>query len=128
MLFGKFCGLRDGPRWEEYISPPQPFIHPEGSAYDPPAVAGKSGPHSGMLCPVRALAAYVEQTQSMRTTDELFVCYGERAMGAGLSKQRLPHWIVDTITTAYRLAGRTVLGSVVAHSTRGVAESWAQLR
>ncbi|CAB1317798.1 unnamed protein product, partial [Coregonus sp. 'balchen'] len=47
-----------------------PFIL---SAYDPPAVAGESGPPSGMLCPVRALADYVERTRSVRTTDQLFV-------------------------------------------------------
>ena len=102
-----------------------PFIL---SAYDLPAVAGESEPPSGMLCPVRALAAYVERTRSVRTTDQLFVCYGERVLGAGLSKQKLSHWIMDTITTAYSLAGMPVLGSVVAHSTRGVAASWALLR
>jgi hypothetical protein len=58
----------------------------------------------------------------------LFVCYGERVLGAGLSKQILSLWIVDMIMTAYRLAGKPVLGSVVAHSTRGVAASWALLR
>jgi hypothetical protein len=61
----------------------------------------------------------VERTWSVRTTDQLFVCYGE---------QMLSHWIVDMITTAYRLAGMPVLGSVVAHSTRDVAASWALLR
>ena len=57
------------------------------SAYDTPAVAGESGPPSGMLCPVRALAAYMERTRSVRTTDQLFVCYGERILEAGLSSR-----------------------------------------
>ena len=70
----------------------------------------------------------MERTRSGVTTDQLFVCYDERVLGAGLSKQRFSHWIVDTITTAYLLAGSPVLGSVVAHSTRGAAASWALLR
>eukprot|EP00063_Salmo_salar_P059803 XP_014034638.1 PREDICTED: zinc finger protein 226-like [Salmo salar] len=44
-----------------------PFIL---SAYDPPGVE-ESGPPSGMLCPARALAAYVERTRALRTTDHL---------------------------------------------------------
>ena len=38
-------------------------------------------------------------------------------------RNRLLHWIVKTITTAYQLAGRPLLSAVVAHSTRGVATS-----
>jgi hypothetical protein len=51
-----------------------------------------------------AVAAYVERTQSVRT-DQLFVCYDERVLGAVLSNRKLSHWIEETITTAYRLAG-----------------------
>ena len=34
-----------------------------------------------------ALAAYVERTRSVRTTYQLFVCYGERVLGAWLSNR-----------------------------------------
>ena len=81
-----------------------------------------------MLCPVRALQAYVSRTQSLRRTDQLFVCHAERVRGSSLSKQRLSHWIVDTIHLAYSLAGRPQPVGVVAHSTRGTATSRALLR
>jgi hypothetical protein len=75
---------------------------------------------------VRALAAYVEWTLSEKT-DQLLVCYGE-SPGSWAYQSRGSHWIVETITTAYRLAGIPVLGSVVARSTRGVATSRSLLR
>ncbi|KAG1957248.1 gastrula zinc finger protein XlCGF57.1-like [Pimephales promelas] len=45
--------------------------------------------------------------------------------GRALSKQRLSHWIVDTIALAYQQQGRPCLLGVTAHSTRSVASSWA---
>ena len=51
-----------------------PFIL---SAYDPPGAAEEPGAPSGMLCPAWALAVYVERTRAVRTTDQLFFCYGE---------------------------------------------------
>lgn len=98
------------------------------SAYTPPMSVSETGATSGVLCPVRAVDTYVTRTQAFRKSDQLFVCYGERVLGQRLSKQRLSHWIVDTITTAYRLASRPLPSAVVAHSTRGVATSWALLR
>ena len=98
------------------------------SAYAPPLGDVQSGGGPSPLCPVRALATYVSRTQSVRQTDQLFVCYGARALGQGLSRQRLSHWVVDAISTTYGLAGRPLPGPVVAHSTRGVATSWARLR
>lgn len=98
------------------------------SAYTPPTSASGIGTASSVLCPVRALDTYVTRTRAFRKSDQLFVCYGERVLGQRLSKQRLSHWIVDTITTAYQLAGRPLSSAIVAHSTRGVAASWALLR
>ena len=97
-------------------------------AYVPPLSGEDSGDASHVLCPVRALDAYVDRTKAIRSTDQLFVCYGGRVLGQGLSKQRLSHWLVDTISCAYHLAGQALPPAVVAHSVRGVATSWAQLR
>ena len=81
------------------------------------------------LCPVRALRAYVERTQPLRGAGtQLFVCYGGRRLGLPLSKQRLSHWLVDAISAAYVDLGQPVPENVVAHSTRGIATSWAALK
>ena len=81
------------------------------------------------LCPVRALRAYVDRTQALRGTGtQLFVCYGGKNFGLPLSKQRLSHWLVDTISAAYASLGQPVPGKVVAHQTRGMATSWAALK
>lgn len=79
-------------------------------------------------CPVRALDTYFTRTKTIRQSDQLFVCYGQRVLGKSLSKQRLSRWIVDTITTVYQLAGWTLPSAVAAHSIRGVVTSWALLR
>lgn len=35
------------------------------------------GAHVDVLCPVRSLDEYVERTQVMRHSDQLFVCFGD---------------------------------------------------
>jgi hypothetical protein len=110
------------------------------SAYDRPAVAGESGPPSDMLCPVRALAAYVERTWSVRTTDQLFV-YGESPTPRTPSKQRLsldhgndydsmpPGWRASagicggTFNEVWLILGSTVRGVPLADIC--AAASWA---
>ncbi len=54
------------------------------------------------LCPVRMLKQYVLRTASWRVTDQLF---GPGKKGAPLSKQRLAHWVADSIVEAYRATG-----------------------
>ena len=80
------------------------------------------------LCPVRAVTAYIQRTQAVRRSDQLFVCYDPGRVGRPLSKSRLSHWVVDTIRQAYVLSGMPVPSGVRAHSTRGVAASWALWR
>ena len=92
--------------------------------FDPPATDGELR----ALCPVRALVAYIGATAQVRQTEQLFVCYGGHNRGRALSKQRLSHWIVDTISQAYRVNGRALPTGVRCHSTRGVSTSWAALR
>ncbi len=80
------------------------------------------------LCPVRALRQYVDRTRSFRTSEQLFVCYGGQQKGNAVSKQRMAHWIVDAITLAYEAQGVPCPLRLRAHSTRGVASSWALAR
>ncbi|CAM4452425.1 unnamed protein product [Leuciscus chuanchicus] len=57
----------------------------------------EADPALALLCPVRALRAYVDRMQCFRTSDQLFVCYGGKLKGKALSKQRLSHWIVEPL-------------------------------
>ena len=85
----------------------------------------EADPALALLCPVRALRLYVDRTRSFRTSDQLFVCYGGQQKGKAVSKQRMAHWIVDAIALAYESQGVPCPLRLRAHSTRGVASSWA---
>ncbi len=84
----------------------------------------EADPALALLCPVRALRQYTDRTQSFRTSEQLFVCYGGQQKGKAVSKQRMAHWIVDVITLAYEAQGVPCPLRLRAHSTRGVASSW----
>ncbi|XP_063350743.2 uncharacterized protein LOC134642723 [Pelmatolapia mariae] len=77
------------------------------------------------LCPVRVLRTYIERTQNVRLCDQLFVCFANPKRGRALSKQRLSHWIIEAISLAYSTRGLALPHGVRAHSTRGMATSWA---
>ncbi|XDV14326.1 hypothetical protein PO909_014597 [Leuciscus waleckii] len=68
----------------------------------------EADPALAFLCPVRALRVYIDRTQSFRTSDQLFVCYGGQQKGKAVSKQRLAHWLVDAITRAYESQGANI--------------------
>ncbi len=57
--------------------------------------------------------------------DQLFVCFGGQQKGKAVSKQRLAHWIVETIVSAYQAWHFPRSIGVRAQSTRGVSSSWA---
>ncbi|KAL0164048.1 hypothetical protein M9458_039801, partial [Cirrhinus mrigala] len=78
-----------------------------------------------LLCPVRALRTYIERSASFRQSEQLFVCFGGRNKGHPVTKQRLSRWIVDAIRLAYSSLGLQCPIGVCAHSTRGMASSWA---
>ncbi len=88
----------------------------------------EADPALALLCPVCALRQYTDRTQSFRTSEQLFVCYGGQQKGKAVSKQRMAHWIVDAITLAYEAQGVPCPLRLRAHSTRGVASSWALAR
>ncbi|XDV41091.1 hypothetical protein PO909_010017 [Leuciscus waleckii] len=80
---------------------------------------------AGLLCPVRALRAYVSRSSAFRQTEQLFVSFSGRSKGLAASKQSLSRWIVDAIALAYASKGMQCPLGVRAHSTRGKASSWA---
>lgn len=59
-----------------------------------------------LLCPVRALACYVERTAPFRCAEQLFVCYGKGVAGKTLSKKREACWPCECISQAYRQVGK----------------------
>lgn len=93
--------------------------------FDPPP---GEGPGLELLCPVRALRAYVGATARIRRAEQLFLCHSGANKGGALSRQRLSHWIVDTIGHAYEASNRHVPPGVRCHSTRSVSTSWAAMR
>ncbi len=90
------------------------------SAFFPP-----SGSQESLLCPVRALKVYIERSASYRKSEQVFVGFGNRPKGGPVTKQRISRWLVDAITLAYSSSGLLCPIRVRAHSTRGIASSWA---
>ena len=105
-------------------SGPVAHIHPVTlSAFPPPEETDRESLR--ILCPVRAIAAYLEHTQTFRgSTRQLFVCFGGAQGGQALKCGTFSRWLVDLISASLVPATR---GSVNAHSTRGVSSSVALL-
>ncbi len=80
------------------------------------------------LCPVRAVRSYMDRTQSFRRSDQLFVSWAEPRRGQPVTKQRLAHWVVEAIALAYKSRDLQPPAGLRAHSTRGMAASWALFR
>ncbi len=78
-----------------------------------------------LLCPVRALRIYFERSAPFRHTEQLFVSFDNCAKGHPVTKQRLSKWILDAVMLAYSSLGLQCPIGVRAHSTRGIASSWA---
>lgn len=78
-----------------------------------------------LLCPVSALNVYLVCSAPFRQSDQLFVYFGGRTKGLPITKWRLFRWIVDAFSMAYASVGQVCLIGARAHSTRGMASSWA---
>ncbi len=70
-----------------------------------------------LLCPVRALRIYLDRTQCVRSSKQLFVCHGGQQKEKAVSKQRLAHWIVEAVALVYQSQGEPCPLGVRAHST-----------
>ena len=80
------------------------------------------------LCPVRALRLYLQKTKDSRASSQLFVSFGPGRSRSAVLRSSLSRWVVDAIKMAYDSAGVPVPEGLRAHSTRGVAASWAVTR
>ncbi|XP_030199953.1 uncharacterized protein LOC115533546 [Gadus morhua] len=100
----------------------------ELSAFHPPPFSSAEEQRLDTLCPVRALHVYVRRSAAFRKGDQLFVSWATPHRGKPLSRQRLSHWIVEAISLAYESRGLQPPHGLRAHSTRGMATSWALFR
>lgn len=78
-----------------------------------------------ILCPVRVLHAYTGRMKIFTKSDQLFISWAKSHRGMSITKQCLSHWIVGAINMAYTSKGLQPLAELCAHSTRGIATSWA---
>ncbi len=96
--------------------------------FHPPPFASSEDERLHMLCPVRALKLYVDNSKVWRKTSQLLVCFGVGRRGLAMSKQRISHWVRDAISLAYEARNISSPLSLRAHSTMGVASSQALFR
>ncbi len=125
--------LEFGPNYSKVVLKPRQGYVPKvlSTPFRAQVITFSVLPHSdedqelSLLCPVRALRIYFERSAPFRRSEQLFVSFGNRARGRPVMKQRLSRWIVDAVTLAYSSLGLQCPIGVRAHSTRGIASSWA---
>ena len=94
-------------------------------AFHPPPFSSDEDRRLHCLCPVRALKVYIDRSKTSRQSDQLFVSWDPRAVGKPITKMRLSRWLVEAIQSAYDSKGMLPPEGLRAHSTRGMAASWA---
>ncbi len=94
-------------------------------AFCPPPFQNVDQVRHNLLCPVRALDAYVHRAAQWCKNEQLFVCFGPHNKGSPASKQRISKWMVEAISLAYESAGQPSPMAVRSHSTRSMAASKA---
>ena len=80
-----------------------------------------------LLCPVRALRTCIRSTAAPGHPGQLFFSLGPTA-GKPVAKSMVSRWIVETIKLVYTSRGASVPDGLRAHSTGGMAASWALCR
>ncbi|KAJ8333524.1 hypothetical protein SKAU_G00415320 [Synaphobranchus kaupii] len=110
------------------INPAYSCSSVELRAFHPPPFSSQEESRLNTLCPVRALRVYVDRTKGFRKSNQLFVSWASTHRGKPVSRQRLSHWLVEAISRAYEYRGLQVPDGLRAHSTRGMATSWALFR
>ena len=102
-----------------------PCIPIELKAFNRPPFTSAEQEQLHTLGPVHALLIYVDRTASFRRSDKMFVSLAKPYKGKPVSKQRLSQWIVGAISLVYTRGGSQPPAGLRAHSTRGLASSWA---
>ena len=93
--------------------------------FSPPPFASAEEERKHSLCPVRALRVYMDRTKPHRQSSQLFVSWAPGTLGRAVTKARISQWLVEAIELAYVCKGEHPPVRVKAHSTRGLATSWA---
>jgi len=84
-----------------------------------------SSPEEKCMCPCRALSIYLDRTKAARNScSQLFLTYKKGAVRQA-SKDTIARWIVETVKTAYAMAGDEDIELARAHDTRSLSTSWA---
>ncbi len=94
-------------------------------AFHPPPFLSPEEERLHCLCLVRALHCYVNRTKALRKSNPLFVSRADSHRGKPISRQRLSHWVVEAIIVGYNSMGLSPPEGLRAHSTWGLATSWA---
>ncbi|KAK5897969.1 hypothetical protein CgunFtcFv8_015427 [Champsocephalus gunnari] len=68
---------------------------------------------------------HMDRSKEFCCNDQLFVSWANPQKGKPVTRQRLSHWIVEAIALAYTSQGLQAPTGLRAHSTRGLATSWA---
>jgi integrase len=86
----------------------------------------KAGTDS-LVCPVRALKAYIERTESLREGKKLLFISHKEGFKTDIQANTVSSWIKQTVATAYENASDSNLTfhRVKAHDVRSFAASWA---
>ncbi|KAM5191535.1 uncharacterized protein ACMZJ9_023124 [Mantella aurantiaca] len=71
------------------------------------------------------LETYLESTLPIRRSERLFIVPAGAKKGGAASSRTIASWIVKTIRLAYESKGLRPPDRIRAHSTRGMATSWA---
>ncbi len=94
-------------------------------AFCPPPFQNADQKRHNLLCPVRALDAYVHRAALWRKKEQLFVGFGPANKGSPAFKQRMSKWVVEAISLAYESAGQPSPMDVQSHSTKSMVASKA---
>ena len=73
-----------------------------------------------LSCPVGAVRIYLERTRAVRKSTQLLVSYRKQSPGRAITRERVSHWLVDTVVEAYTRLQKPV-PKITAQSTRGVS-------
>lgn len=74
------------------------------------------------------LKTYIEMTASFRKAENLFIITEGNRKGLAASARTLASWLVQVIRRAYTAKNLDPPAELRAHSTRGMAASWANFR
>lgn len=75
------------------------------TAFYPPPHTSEEDRRLNLLCPVRTLACYVQNTSLLSKSDQLFIFYGAAASGLPVLTQQLAYRLCDAISEAHAAMG-----------------------